>query len=228
MRIRLRRGTAAQWAAANPVLQAGEPAIATDTGQLFVGDGVTVFSALTAVLAGQVAQDPISVGESTIGRNFLISGTQSIGNGWIRLSYFTAQKTETSSQVRIYSGSTAAGATPTMCKLAIFEVDAAGDGTLAAVTANDTSLFASANTGYTRSWVAPFDKVAGKRYAAGPLVITSYATPSFQGLGIWSPAEASVEPRNTGYLSGLSDAPATFTAASVSASSARLYLAILP
>lgn len=50
MRIRLRRGTAAQWAAANPVLEAGEPGIATDTGQMFFGDGVTAFSGLTAAV----------------------------------------------------------------------------------------------------------------------------------------------------------------------------------
>jgi hypothetical protein len=50
MRIRLRRGTAAQWAAADPVLQAGEPAIVTDTGQMFFGDGTTAFTGLTAAV----------------------------------------------------------------------------------------------------------------------------------------------------------------------------------
>lgn len=42
-RVLLRRGTAAQWAAANPVLFLGEPAIETDTHKLRVGDGTNHF-----------------------------------------------------------------------------------------------------------------------------------------------------------------------------------------
>jgi len=44
--IKLKRGTAAEWAAANPVLAAGEPAFETDTGILRVGDGTTVYTSL--------------------------------------------------------------------------------------------------------------------------------------------------------------------------------------
>ncbi len=43
----LRRGTAAQWSTADPVLSAGEPGFETDTGVLGVGDGVTTWSSLT-------------------------------------------------------------------------------------------------------------------------------------------------------------------------------------
>lgn len=45
--LRFRRGTAAQWAAANPILAAGEPGYETDTRRLFIGDGVSTYSALT-------------------------------------------------------------------------------------------------------------------------------------------------------------------------------------
>lgn len=41
--IAFRRGTAAQWAAANPVLLPGEPGYETDTGLTRVGDGLTAF-----------------------------------------------------------------------------------------------------------------------------------------------------------------------------------------
>jgi hypothetical protein len=44
--IAFRRGTAAQWAAANPVLAVGEPGYVTDTKMIKVGDGVTAFTAL--------------------------------------------------------------------------------------------------------------------------------------------------------------------------------------
>lgn len=48
MRIQLRRGSAAQWAADNPVLASGEPGYATDTGVLKIGDGSTAWNSLAA------------------------------------------------------------------------------------------------------------------------------------------------------------------------------------
>jgi hypothetical protein len=44
--IRLRRGTAAQWTTANPVLAQGEPGHETDTGNFKIGDGTTAWSSL--------------------------------------------------------------------------------------------------------------------------------------------------------------------------------------
>lgn len=41
--IRWRRGTAAQWTAANPVLAMGEPGVEVDTGTLKIGDGATAW-----------------------------------------------------------------------------------------------------------------------------------------------------------------------------------------
>jgi hypothetical protein len=44
--IKLRRGTAAEWSAANPLLAAGEPGFETDTGKHKIGDGVGRWSKL--------------------------------------------------------------------------------------------------------------------------------------------------------------------------------------
>ena len=44
-----RRGTAAQWTAANPILAAGETGLETDTNQSKRGDGVTAWTALPYV-----------------------------------------------------------------------------------------------------------------------------------------------------------------------------------
>lgn len=44
--IALRRGTAAAWISADPILDAGEPGFETDTGKLKIGDGVTAYTAL--------------------------------------------------------------------------------------------------------------------------------------------------------------------------------------
>lgn len=38
--IRLKRGTAAEWTSAKPVLKAGEPGFETDTGKLKIGNGI--------------------------------------------------------------------------------------------------------------------------------------------------------------------------------------------
>jgi len=51
-RIQLRRGTAAQWAAANPVLAQGEPGIETDTGKQKFGNGVTAWNLLSYASQG--------------------------------------------------------------------------------------------------------------------------------------------------------------------------------
>ena len=51
-RIQVRRGTAAEFSAANPVLGAGEPAFETDTNVLKVGDGSTAYNSLSAISGG--------------------------------------------------------------------------------------------------------------------------------------------------------------------------------
>lgn len=44
--IQMRRGTAAQWTTADPVLASGEPGLETDTGRMKVGDGSTGWTGL--------------------------------------------------------------------------------------------------------------------------------------------------------------------------------------
>jgi len=51
-RIQFRRGTAAQFSSANPVLASGEPAFAVDTNTLKIGDGTTAYSSLSAITGG--------------------------------------------------------------------------------------------------------------------------------------------------------------------------------
>ena len=45
-RMQQRRGTAAQWTAANPILASGEIGYETDTNKFKIGDGVTVWGSL--------------------------------------------------------------------------------------------------------------------------------------------------------------------------------------
>lgn len=171
--------------------------------------------------------DLLDTGEETIPRNLSVSGTVTVSSGTLRLVFFTARKSETTSQVRILTGGTAAAATPTLCRLALYQVDGTA-ATLVASTVNDTALFAAVNTVYTRSWSTPFAKVAGQRYAFGVLVVSGAATPAFFGQVISSGPEATQPPIMAGFLSGQADLAASFSTGGLTSTGNRIYGAILP
>lgn len=154
--------------------------------------------------------DEITTGESTYRRRFVTSSTVATGNQNLRLSYFTARKSGTYTQLRAYSGGTAAAVGVTLIKLAVFSV--AGDGTLTCigVTANDTSLFASPSTEYTAATTGSFALVAGQRYAVGVLVVTGVTAPTLAGQVLVGgpgtlPGRA---PMLSGVVTGQADMPA--------------------
>lgn len=62
-RIQLRRGTAAEWAAANPVLGDGEPGVEKDTGKVKYGNGTAAWSALPYASVGPAG--PAGVADDT-------------------------------------------------------------------------------------------------------------------------------------------------------------------
>lgn len=154
------------------------------------------------------------------------SGTNVTTTQVLRLSYFDCRKSESTTGVRIISGGTAAGATPTLVRIGLYLIDSAGNGTLVASTPNDTALFATTATVYPKSWSTPYNKVRGTRLAVGVLVVSSTTTPTLAGKGITSTAEVSLAPRKTGSISGQSDLPSSFTAGSVSSSFSRFYAAL--
>lgn len=50
-KIQIRRGTAAQWTSANPILLSGEQGLETDTGKVKIGDGSSTWNTLGYVYA---------------------------------------------------------------------------------------------------------------------------------------------------------------------------------
>lgn len=173
-----------------------------------------------------VGPNDLLVGESTIPRNAIASSSVTSGGSSLRLTYFTASKTENVSSVRVITGGTAAAATPTLCRIGIYAVGDNGDLTLIASTPNDTTLFAAASTVYTKALSAPFVKYKGLRYAVGILVVSGVATPSFQGNNSVPASEAAIAPRMVGY-SAQTDLPATITEASLSAGTNQFYVALI-
>lgn len=57
VKVQLRRGTAAQWTAANPVLLAGEQGLETDTRKVKIGDGTTAWNSLAYSIFTQAELD---------------------------------------------------------------------------------------------------------------------------------------------------------------------------
>jgi hypothetical protein len=138
--------------------------------------------------------------------------------------YFTATKTETITQVRTTSGTTAAvGAT--LCQIGVYEEANDGSLTLIASTANDTALWSGASTAYTKSFSASFSKVAGTRYALATLVVGASTPPTMQGHLVTTDRDFS--PRFCA-LASSSTLSSPISAGSLSVSSSMIYGALLP
>jgi hypothetical protein len=75
--IKIRRDTAANWQANNPVLAEGEFGYETDTGRLKIGDGTTAWNSLPYLVGERVPEgfdfndvtDKVSVDDTTITKN---------------------------------------------------------------------------------------------------------------------------------------------------------------
>lgn len=201
--------------------------------------GATASSDVTALAARATALEALTYPESynfradgsitTIQRTDCNSAAQTTATQRLVLSYFTARKALTSTQVQVTTGSTAAAATPTLCRVGLYSIAANGDGTLVASHANDTAMFATQNLAYTKTWTAPVDLVAGTRYAVGILVVSAGATPTFLGVTPGVAFEFTRAPAMANHLAGQADLPASFLAASLAnAPLARIYTALLP
>lgn len=109
-RIQLRRGTAAEWSAANPVLADGEPGFIEDTGELKIGDGVTAWNSLNTIFVGGTnrisftpfkqyrAGDQIVQGGTTVTAiSDFVSGASYVGTDWQDLAISLPAKANVSS-----------------------------------------------------------------------------------------------------------------------------------
>lgn len=146
------------------------------------------------------------------------------------LSYFTARRTEAIASLGAVTGNTAAGATPTLCRMGLYSVAGNGDLTLVASCANDTALFAGTNTRYVRAVTqVGVTKTAGQRYAFAALVVSGATMPNLYGrqpfgsVGAW-PDTAT---RTKGRVASQADLPATILAASVTVEGTAIYGEVL-
>jgi Pectate lyase superfamily protein len=183
-------------------------------GQIMAGSGAVAPTGKTWAGAAAIAADRVDAGEIIPVRDLIVSSGIFVTSGEMTMSCFTAEKTETITTLTCWTGSTAAAATPTLCRLGIYSLAANGDGTLIASTPNDTTLFSATNATYTRTLSVPWSKVRGQRYAFALLVVTTVATPTFHGQAFPATAVSAtingVMPRLVSRLSGQTDLPASF------------------
>jgi hypothetical protein len=140
-------------------------------------------------------------------------------SGALYLGYWTADKSEPINTLTMWTGTVAAGATPTLCRMGVYSVAGNGDITLVASTSNDTALFAAQNTAYAKATQAPFAKVAGQRYATAVLIVSGATMPTFHGLQMpgTNPTNIFVRlaPAIVGRVTGQTDLPSPVSAGSI-------------
>lgn len=171
--------------------------------------------------------DVLTSGEASISRNAPLSGVAYGTSGTVLLTYRRAQKTETITKLAMASG-TAAGATPTLVKFGVYEVDElTGDLTRVAVTASDTATFSTANTAYELSLTSSWSKTKGTLYAYAVLIVTTASLPTIVGNSHFSstPVNAilALSPRITAAVASQTDLPASITAGTLANSNRALF-----
>lgn len=198
--------------------------------------GTATRTELTTLGLGSIADahgfPMLDTGEETIPRQIANANNVAIGSsGDVRLTYWRARKTESITQVAAVSGSTAAGATPTLAKMGFYSVAANGDLTLEAACASDTALFAATGTRYARNLTSTFNKVAGNVYAFGVIVVSGATIPTLQGLSSGmqlTSAERAAKPRSSARRAGQTDLPSSILDSALSDSNLIYYAEAIP
>jgi hypothetical protein len=184
--------------------------------------------AVNAVESLYTATDSPTVGETVPHRSRASATVSALGTGTLYGGCFTAEKTETISNVTLFTGSGYTGGPPTLIRIGIFEVDPVAGLTLVASTPSDTTLFASNDTAYAKALSASFTKTQGQRYFAGVLIVQTTGTlPTFAG---WQGINSSIEtllladPAQSFQLTGQADLPSTVAVGSLTAATRNIPL----
>jgi hypothetical protein len=201
----------------------------SEGGMLHVRSGAGGIITLDATTLELINPDIITSGETTVQRRYgAATAPGTFSSQQLRLTYFTARKSFTVANLVAETGTTAAGATPTLVRLGLYTVAGNGDITLVASTPNDTALFANTFTSYTKALSVAYPITAGTRYAVGVLVVSAATIPILLGVGMGS-GMAATAPRVAGQIASQADLPAgPVAAASITGSGLQHCVALTP
>lgn len=145
-------------------------------------------------------------------RNGWTSTGNSLGAGVVRFMYFTAVEEVPCTAFYTASGTTAAAATPSLCRVGLYSVGVSGDLDLVARSANDPTLWAATITAYTSvmatagGYPSSVTPVIGQRYALAVVCVTGGTPPTMYSQEFVRGTHQ-LEPRMTAALVGQTDLP---------------------
>ena len=148
-------------------------------------------------------------------------------SGAVRFAYFTASRSRVITQLTVTTGTTAAGATPSLIRYGLYSVASSGDLTQVGVTPNDTSLLAGAINLFAQTMSASVTLIEGQLYAIAALVVTAATAPTLAGALPSSGNDLAQTPRMSAVLTAQSDLNSTYTAGSLSSTQSLIYAAAL-
>lgn len=187
-----------------------------------------------AELSVSGASDKLAGGAETIARKNVFTQGVQLGSGQVRIAYFTAPSAATPAKFISASGTTAAGATPTLCRMGLYTIDGSGNLTLVARTASDTSLWANTAAEYERAFdtasgfPSSYALSPGTRYACGLICVTSFTAPTCMGVSTLPSATTSRNPAISKVLGSQTDLPLSISAGSLSNSGQVPYVGMVP
>ena len=168
-------------------------------------------------------------GESTISRIQVTSNAITVASGELVLTYFTAARTETITQVAMGTGSTGTTGTPSVIRVGIYAVDGSGNLALEASTPHDATLLAAIDTRYAKALSASWSKSRGNRYAVGLLQINTGQVAKLSGRQLATVIGQFVGPPTiSARISGQATLPATIAAAALTSGPRMVYFEMLP
>lgn len=142
----------------------------------------------------------------------------------MRVAFFTANASGTTTGVNFGVQTATSGGTPTLVQLGLFKVDATGAGTLIASTTNDTTLF-NAVAVVSKAWTASTTITIGERYAIGLLVVQTAGTvgavvnASASTIG----SELLTVPFETANMAGQATMPSSFAVGALTSTGTKIY-----
>lgn len=178
----------------------------------------TQFTALSAALDEEetlndiqdAACDKLTGQIATVHRMMVVANSLSATSGTVNFVYFTADQNMTVSNFSIRTGGTAAAATPTLIRMGLYSESVVGDLTLIGSTPNDTSLFSSTLTMYTKALSTPVDITMGNRYAFALLQVSAVAVATISGSNVQvGSSESAQSPRLFCILASQTDLPSS-------------------
>lgn len=153
-------------------------------------------------------------------------------NGIIRVSAFTAARSEKISRVVVATGSTAA-VTPTLVRVGVYLIsgtEGSYTGQLVANSASDTTLLSVASTRYVVPLEKPFWKTEGLRYGVAVLVVGAATAPTMAGVVIQSSLspDTLADPPSGLVMTGQADMPNVATFSTSTGGTHQPYARLLP